>query len=165
MTPLTAAEKIAAISAKFELAETLVSDEVQEVIDTEVKVIVENSKDYHPVDVMSLEAMADDFKFSRELLKNAIYNGKLVLDKATQDLLLSDDDSKASSTMAFAELTTAVLNGIKVHSQLYKDFSTVLLNIKKINTMDNPIHNITNNLNVTDNISTVDLIARLKKTK
>jgi len=54
-----------------------------------------------------------------------------------------------------------VLNGVKVHSQLYKDFSTVLLNIKKINSEN---INITNNLNIknTENISTVELIKRLK---
>ena len=47
----------------------------------------------------------------------------MVLENATQELLNAEGESKASNTMAFAELTTAVLNGVKVHSQLYKDFS------------------------------------------
>jgi hypothetical protein len=106
--------------------------------------------------------MADDFSFSRTTLKEAISNGKLVLEKATQDLLQGDESTKASNTMAFAELTTAVLNGVKVHAQLYKDFSTVLLNIKKINEVEAP-QVINNTLNVVENISTVDVIEELKK--
>ena len=158
MTSQTTIEKIKEISKKFDLAEDIVeaSNEVQVISDD----IIKEPQFYAPSDVMSLEIMANDFKFSRDTLKETIEYGRLVLEKATTSLLLEDDE-KASNTMAFAELTTAVLNGVKVHSQLYKDFSTVLLNIKKINSEN---INITNNLNIknTENISTVELIKRLK---
>lgn len=159
---LSAADKIKSISAKFDLADELVSDEVQVVLDTEVKVITDNQQSYNPVDVMSLKKMSDDFNFSRDTLRESIVYGRKVLETATQDLLLADGEKKSGNTIAFAELTTAVLNGVKTYSHLYKDFSMVLLNIKKINTADTP-ETINNTINITEDISPVDLIARLKE--
>jgi len=156
-------DKIQEISKKFEVAESLVSDEVQENIDNSVKEVVENKSFYDPVDIMSIQQMAEDFSFSRETLQDIIRNGREVLDRATQDLLLAEEDGKASTTMAFAELSTALLNGVKVHSQLYKDFSTVLLNLKKVQQTDTP--KTVNNTIVTDNVSTVEIIERLRKAK
>jgi len=158
----SAADKIKSISAKFDLADDLVSDEVQVVLDTEVKVITDNQQQYNPVDVMSLKKMSDDFNFARDTLKESIVYGRKVLETATQDLLLTDGEKKSGNTIAFAELTTAVLNGVKTYSHLYKDFSTVLLNIKKINTADTP-DTINNTINITEDISPVDLIERLKE--
>jgi len=159
---LSAADKIKSISAKFDLADELVSDEIQVVLDTEVKVITDNQQEYNPVDVMSLKKMSDDFNFSRDTLRESIVYGRKVLEMATQDLLLADGEKKSGNTIAFAELTTAVLNGVKTYSHLYKDFSMVLLNIKKINTADTP-ETINNTINITEDISPVDLIARLKE--
>ena len=155
------AEKIKEISAKFDLAETLVND--TEILQETVEEIKEQKQEYNPIDVMSLEIMAEDFSFSRKTLKESITFGRKVLEEATKDLLLAEGKNKANNTLAFAELTTAVLNGVKVHSQLYKDFSTVLLNIKKINENKKDNISVTNNLNVTESISTTDLIERLKK--
>ena len=156
-------DKIQSISKKFELAESLVSNEVQETIDTVVTEVVLQKTEYDPLDIMSVEQMADDFRFSRETLQDVIRNGREVLDRATQDLLLAENDAKAGSTMAFAELSTALLNGIKIHSQMYKDFSIVLLNLKKVQTGEAPT--TVNNTIVTDNVSTVEIIERLRKLK
>jgi hypothetical protein len=157
----SAADKIKAISAKFDLADELISADVVATLDSEVQEVVKNKQDYNPIDVMSLETMSQDFSFSRETLKESIVYGRKVLEMATQDLLLAEGDKKSGNTIAFAELTTAVLNGVKTYSQLYKDFSTVLLNIKKINTSDTP-DTVNNTVNIIEDISTVDLIERLK---
>ena len=157
----SASDKIKAISAKFDAAEELISDDIQVTLDTSVQEITKNKQEYNPIDVMSLQTMSQDFSFSRETLKESITYGRKVLEMATQDLLLAEGDKKSGNTIAFAELTTAVLNGVKTYSQLYKDFSTVLLNIKKINTSDTP-DTVNNTINVIEDISTVDLIERLK---
>jgi len=157
----SAADKINAISAKFDAAEALIGTDIQTTLDSSVQEIVKNKQEYNPVDVMSLQTMSEDFSFSRQTLKESIVYGRKVLEMATQDLLLAEGDKKSGNTIAFAELTTAVLNGVKTYSQLYKDFSTVLLNIKKINNQDTP-DTINNTVNIIEDISTVDLIERMK---
>jgi hypothetical protein len=157
------ADKINKISAKFDVAEEICSEDVAEFVETKTQEVVLHKEEYHPVDVMTLEIMADDFKHSREVLKETIDNGRRVLSVATLNLLDADEESTASMTMAFAELTSAVHNGIKTQSTLYKDFSTVLLNIKKLN-KDTELKNVTNNVTINTNevISTTELIAKLK---
>ena len=155
------ASKINELSKKFDIAEEVCSDEVAEFVEEKTQEVVLHKENYNPIDVMTLEIMADDFKHSREVLKETIDNGRRVLSVATLNLMDADDESKASDTMAFAELTSAVLNGIKVQSILYKEFSQVLLNLKKLNESDTKV---TNNLTInnTEVISTVDLIQKLK---
>jgi len=163
----SASDKIKAISAKFDLVEDVVSSEIQETLDAEVEVIVTNKQDYHPIDVMSLENMAADFKFSRETLKESIDSARLVMDKVSVGILENEENSvSADDILSFTQLSTAIFNGVKVHSQLYKDFSATLLSIKNINKTDTPTQtsHTTNNLTVnTEDISTIDVIARLKK--
>ena len=151
-------EKIKEISSKFDVAEQVLQE--SELIEDISKDVINHKDEYHPSDVMSLEIMAEDFKFNRNSLRESITYGKKVLERVAQDLLL-DDKGKATDTQAFAELTSAVLNGTKVLSQMYKDFSTVLLNIKKINESQTP-QNVTNNLTINEPISTVDLIEKLR---
>jgi len=154
------ADKIKAISAKFDLAESVLTDDIQESVDEGLKEVQEHKQDYHPVDIMSLEQMAEDFKFSRETLRETISYGRRVLEVATQDALTND--KKASDIMSFSELVTSVLNGVKVQSQLYKDFSTVLLNIKKVISESSESTTTNNTINITENISTTDLIERMR---
>jgi hypothetical protein len=160
----SAADKIKEISKKFDVAEALICEDVTDAIDNEVEIITEHKQEYNPVDVMSLQMMSDDFKFSRETLKESIQYGRKVLELATQDLLLAEGEKKSGNTIAYAELTTSILNGVKTYSQLYKDFSAVLLNIKKINKSETPSgpDTINNTMNVIENISTLDLIEKLK---
>ena len=155
----SSAKKIKDISAKFDLAESLISDENVEILNDEVTAISNNEEEYNPADIMSLRTMSDDFNFSRETLKESLNYGRKVLELATQNLLLAEGGDKASHTLAYAELTTSILNGVKSYSQLYKDFSQVLLNIKKISTEKASVNNT---LNVFENVSTTDLIERLK---
>jgi len=156
------ADKINNLSKKFDIAEEICAEDVVEFVEEKTQEVVLHKEDYSPIDVMTLEIMAEDFKHSRETLKETIDNGRRVLNIATLNLLDADDESKASDTMAFAELTSAVLNGIKVQSNLYREFSNVLLNIKKLSS-DETKKNITNNVTINSEvISTVDLIKKLK---
>jgi len=157
------ADKIKEISKKFDVADAIISDDVAVVLEDEVKNVTEHSSEYNPIDVMSLQNMAEDFRFSRDTLKESIQYGRKVLESATLDLLLSENDKKSGDTMAFAELTTAVLNGVKTYSALYKDFSNTLLNLNKVHSLSNDnIINTNNTVNILENISTVDLIEQLK---
>jgi hypothetical protein len=159
-------KKINSISKVFDQAEDVCSEDIQEFVQEKTKDVVLHKEDYHPIDVVTLEIMAQDFQHSREVLEETIDNGRRVLSVATLTLMDADEESKAGDTMAFAELTTAVLNGIKVQSQLYKDFSSVLLNLKKLKEGEGP-GKVTNNvtINTNETISTVDLIAQLKDVK
>ena len=161
------AKKINDISKKFDIADEVCSEEIVEFVEEKTQDIVLHESQYDPIDVMTLTQMADDFKYSRDTLKETISNGRRVLQKATMNLLEADEESSAAMTIAFAELTSAVLSGIKVQSNLYKNFSSVLLDLKKLAEGETPQStksNITNNvtINTTEQISTVDLIARLK---
>lgn len=158
----SAIDKIKEISAKFDAADKIVeaSKEIEEV-STE---IIE-CNDYSPNDVLPLKIMADDFKFSRETLQDSIKCGRQLLESISLSLLKDDEQNIDNITM-FTELTNAVLNGVKVHSQLYKDFSVVLVNLKKVNSNDSDTpKNVTNNLNIgSEVISTIDLIEKLRNT-
>ena len=157
------ADKINSISAKFDIAEEICGTDVQEFVEEKTKEIVLHQEEYDPIDVMTLTQMADDFKYSRETLKEVIDNGRKVLANATLNLLDADDESTASMTLAYAELNKAVLDGIKTQTNLYREFSSVLLNIKKLGA-DLPGTKVTNNvtINTSEQISTVDLIKQLK---
>lgn len=158
------ANKINNISAKFDIAEEICADDVLEFVEEKTLDIELHKEEYDPIEVMTLSIMAEDFKHSREVLKETINNGRRVLNNATLNLLDADEENTASMTVAFAELTSAVLNGIKVQSTLYKDFSNVLLNMKTLSgTGPTGPDKVTNNLTInTESISTVDLIAKLK---
>lgn len=156
------ASKINSISAKFDQAEAICADDVSDFVEEKTQEVILHKEDYNPVDVITLTQMADDFKYCRETLRETIDNGRRVLSVATSDLLDADDDSKASSVLAFAELNTAVMNGIKIQSQLYKDFSSVLINIKKLDEKSNVTNNLTNNVTVTESVNTVELIKKLR---
>jgi len=155
-------KKIKEITEKFDVAESLTDDKTIGILKTEVKDIIKNKNKYDPSDVMTLEIMSEDFEFARQSLKESIVYSKKVIEKATQELLLSEDNKKAGSTMAYAELTNSLLNGIKSYSDLYKNFSATLLNIKKINDEGPQTINNTVNIEAQHNISTVDLINKLK---
>lgn len=143
--------KIEEISKKFDIAETMISEDATELAEP----ILKHKEIYHPIDVMSLENMVEDFKFSRKVLKETISYGRKVLQKIALDSLTEE---KKVNTMGFAELSSSILNGIRIHSQIYKDFSAVLLNIKNLKEEPDKDSDKTNK----KPINTIDLIQQLK---
>jgi len=148
--------KIDEISKKFNAIEeasqeTEVLSEVVDDLDT---------TQYTPAQIMKIEDMVKDFEVNRNSLLETTRLGKLMLEKISQKLLLQDDVTIEDTEM-FRGLSETVLNCTRASSMLYGEFSKVLVNIKKVN--DNGPKKVTNNLNIkTENISTVDLIEKLR---
>ena len=119
-------------------------------------------------EVMNVEAMVQDFNYMRSLLKETTSNSKTVLESVTEELLNSDEDSRAGLILAFSELNKAQLEGIKLFMQSYKEISIILANFAKVQKDSRPKdgpNNVytTNVLNVEASAtSTADIINRLR---
>ena len=119
-------------------------------------------------EVMNVEAMVQDFNYMRSLLKETTSNSKTVLESVTEELLNSDEDSRAGLILAFSELNKAQLEGIKLFMQSYKEISIILTNFAKVQKDSRPKdgpNNVytTNVLNVEASAtSTADIINRLR---
>jgi len=150
--------KIDEISKKFNAIEE-VSQETG--VLTEVVDDLDISQ-YTPAQIMKIENMVKDFEMNRKSLLEITRLGKLMLEKISQKLLLQDDVTIEDTEM-FKTLSETVLNCTRASSMLYGEFSKVLVNIKKVN--DTGSKHVTNNLNIkTENISTADLIEKLRST-
>lgn len=117
-------------------------------------------------DIMNLEVMTEDFRFVRDTLKEVTENARRVQNSVTLELIDSDGEQRASLIAAFSELSKAITDAQKLYVQSYKEMSTTLLNLDKIKKAEPPktVNNTTNNLNIStsENISTADLIQRLR---
>jgi len=166
--------KINSLNAVFNQAENVCSEEIVEFIDSKTKEVELFSEDITPTEVIKLELMVDDFKFTRETLKETVENGRKILNILTLELLESDDDSTRSSLiLSFAELVSSVNNSVKLLSASYKDIANVLETTEKIRKSrllsPAPIAS-KNNVYIdkllvnefTEQISTTDIIARLR---
>jgi len=160
------ADKMNSLTAKFDLAEELLVDS-----EDLVEVIEEKTQDVKllelaPTDIINLEVMTEDFKYVRETLKETTDNGRKVLKVVTLDLLDSDDDKRASLIMSFAELNKSVGDNMKLLIQSYKDLSSVLLNIDKIQkAMEHSgatVNNTINQTNYTEAVNVTELIAKMR---
>jgi hypothetical protein len=166
--------KINSLNAVFEQAETVCSEEIVEFIDAKTKEVELFTEDITPTEVIKLELMVDDFKFTRETLKETVENGRKVLNILTLELMESEDDSaRASLITSFSELVSSVNNSVKLLSASYKDIANVLETTEKIrkSRLATPVSNLnsgnTNNVYidkvlVNEQISTTDIIARLR---
>jgi hypothetical protein len=163
--------KINSLNAVFNQAENVCSEEIVEFIDSKTKEVELFSEDITPTEVIKLELMVDDFKFTRETLKETVENGRKILNILTLELLESDDDSTRSSLiLSFAELVSSVNNSVKLLSSSYRDIANVLETTEKIRKSrllsPAPIASKNNvyidKLLVNEQISTTDIIARLR---
>lgn len=119
-------------------------------------------------DIMNLEIMVEDFQYVRETLREVTDNARRVQGAVTIDLLDTDDDKRAALVVSFAELSKAITDAQKLYVESYRHMSTTLLNLNKIKAEksqeDYGNVNITNNnLFTGSNMSTVELIQKLKK--
>lgn len=123
-------------------------------------------------EMMDPSALIQDFNYMRELLKETTENSKKVLASVTEELVYSDGEQRAGLVMAFSELNKAQIESVKMFMQSYKEVSTILVNLTKVqNQGANTIHT-TNVLNVSadensaqnvETISTADIVGRLLK--
>lgn len=119
-------------------------------------------------DVVDVQAMIEDFCYMRAMLRETTQNSRRVLESVTEELVLSEGESRALLVSAYSELNKAQIESVKLFMQSYKEISTILVNLTKINQSNTPhtVHT-TNVLNIEDqsHVSTADIINRLRGPK
>lgn len=119
-------------------------------------------------DVVDVQAMIEDFCYMRAMLRETTQNSRRVLESVTEELVLSEGESRALLVSAYSELNKAQIESVKLFMQSYKEISTILVNLTKINQSNTPhtVHT-TNVLNIEDqsHISSADIINRLRGSK
>ena len=119
-------------------------------------------------DVVDVQAMIEDFCYMRAMLRETTQNSRRVLESVTEELVLSEGESRALLVSAYSELNKAQIESVKLFMQSYKEISTILVNLTKINQSNTPhtVHT-TNVLNIEDqsHIRSADIINRLRGPK
>ena len=119
-------------------------------------------------DVVDVQAMIEAFCYMRAMLRETTQNSRRVLESVTEELVLSEGESRALLVSAYSELNKAQIESVKMFMQSYKEISTILVNLTKINQSNTPhtVHT-TNVLNIEDqsHISSADIINRLRGPK
>jgi len=166
-------DKINSLNTVFGQAELVCSNEITDFIDAKTRDVQLYSQelDFLTTDVISLELLVDDFKFTRDTLRETVTNGRKIINVLTLDLLGTDDDARAPMITSFAELVNSVNQSVKILSQGYKDIANVLESIEKIrkSKLSSPVKEETPQGNTYINIntkeSTTDIVARLLQSK
>lgn len=166
-------DRINSLNSVFDQAEKVCASEIVEFIDEKTQDVKLYSEDISPTSVIQLELMTDDFKFTRETLKETVENGRKILNVVTLQLLDVDDDKQAALIESFASLVTSVNQSVKLLSSSYKDIASVLESIEKIRKSkqsspreNNPEAGTGNTfINITTQESTADIISRLREKK
>jgi hypothetical protein len=161
------AKKMNSLTEKFNLSEEMdiQGNDIIDFVDEKTQEItLYTDSTLSTTEIINLDNMVEDFKYIRESLKEVTDNGRRVLGAITLELLDSDDEKRSTLILSFAELNKAVSDNMKLYMQSYKDISTVLLNIDKIEKGKLPKgpNTINNTVNIIEPISTVDLIQELK---
>ena len=114
--------------------------------------------------VVDVQAMIDDFTYMRSMLRETTENSRRVLQSVTEELIMSDGESRAGLVMAYSELNKAQIESVKLFMQSYKEVSTILVNLTKVNNTGPQTIHTTNVLNIEDktHISSADIINRLR---
>lgn len=184
------ANKLNELTAKFNLSEEMVisgEDIIEDVkkktdiidLSGKVKVTKPVDAEIEPefnsaivLELVNLQAMVEDFQYIRETLKETTDNGRRVLNKVTIDLLDTEEDRRAALITSFAELNSAVGKNMSLYMDSYKQISNVLVNLDKIIKNTNsrtPTNSVVNNTQVnitsTEQISTADLLNKLRTAK
>lgn len=163
--------RINSLNNVFEQAESVCASEIVDFIDEKTKDVSLYVEDIEPTEVIRLEVLVEDFKFTRETLRETVQNGRKVLNTVTADLLDSDEEaSRTTLITSFAELVSAVNNSVKLLSASYKDISNILESMEKVR-KSKLISDGGNQSNVyidkmlvqSESISTADIIARLRE--
>lgn len=115
--------------------------------------------------VVDVQAMVEDFCYMRKTLRETTQNSRKVLESVTEELIHSDGESRAGLVMAYSELNKAQIESVKLFMQSYREISTILVNLTKVNNGNTPhtVHT-TNVLNIEDKsgFSAADIVKRLR---
>ena len=174
------ADKMNKITAKFgdtlDNAESLemTGDDVFEIINekTECAKLSEEEEDNgcgttqirELPEVINLDNLIRDFKYVRETLKENTDNGRKILNAVTLGILTADEDAQASLIVSFAELNKALAANAKLYINSYKEISSVIINLSKVQTATKEIED-PDNENIIEGqiVSTSDLLKQLNE--
>lgn len=118
--------------------------------------------------VVDAGAMLEDFSYMRQRLRETTENNKRVLESVTEELIHSDGESRAGLVMAYSELNKAQLDGMRLFMQSYKEISTILVNLAKVQNSGTPNNSYTTNvlsIEGSENVNVSDIVKRLRKTE
>ena len=168
------------LNAKFEQAEEVCSDDVIEFIEAKQKdiqaladksperqIIVDGEVLMSRADVIKLQMMVDDYKEVRETLLSTVKSSRSIIDSLTLSLMDEDSETRADDISAYSSLVSTVNQSVKILASSYKDISSVLLNLDKLeksqDISDKKVTINASNINIQSNqiISTTDLIKKL----
>lgn len=145
---------------------TLKSDisDITEITPSEVIEQRDSNKNKISIELFNLKLMIDDYKKVRESLLENLDNTQKIVNSITSDIF-NEENASADKITAYANLVTAVNSSIKLLTASYKDISSILLNLKKLeqeSKKDNNKDIKIENINI---ISTTDLIKQLQDNK
>lgn len=181
-TPESLSNTINRLNQTFAQAEQVCSDEVVEFLEEKQGVIRSISESSETKDiiidgevllsraqVINLQMMVDDYKEVREVLLETTRNGRKILDNLTLSLMDGDDESRADDISAYSSLVSTINQSVKILASSYKDISSVLLNLDKLDkpspknlTINGDVNLNTQNTQNNQIISTTDLIKKLR---
>lgn len=143
--------------------EVITAGEVSDNTSTELQPINELA-----ATVVDAGAMLEDFSYMRQRLRETTENNKRVLESVTEELIHSDGESRAGLVMAYSELNKAQLDGMRLFMQSYKEISTILVNLAKVQNSGTPNNSYTTNvlsIEGSENVNVSDIVKRLRKTE
>jgi hypothetical protein len=138
--------------------------DLAEITPTEVIEQRDSNKNKISIELFNLKLMIDDYKKVRESLLENVDNTQKIVNSITSDIF-NEENASADKITAYANLVTAVNSSIKLLTASYKDISSILLNLKKLeqeSKKDNNKDIKIENINI---ISTTDLIKQLQDNK
>lgn len=138
--------------------------DLAEIAPTEVIEQRDSNKNKISIELFNLKLMIDDYKKVRESLLENVDNTQKIVNSITSDIF-NEENASADKITAYANLVTAVNSSIKLLTASYKDISSILLNLKKLeqeSKKDNNKDIKIENINI---ISTTDLIKQLQDNK
>ena len=142
---------------------TLKSD-ISDITEITPSEVIETNKNKISIELFNLKLMIDDYKKVRESLLENVDNTQKIVNSITSDIF-NEENASADKITAYANLVTAVNSSIKLLTASYKDISSILLNLKKLeqeSKKDNNKDIKIENINI---ISTTDLIKQLQDNK
>ena len=112
---------------------TLKSDisDITEITPSEVIEQRDSNKNKISIELFNLKLMIDDYKKVRESLLENVDNTQKIVNSITSDIF-NEENASADKITAYANLVTAVNSSIKLLTASYKDISSILLNLKKL---------------------------------
>lgn len=150
------------------------TDEIAEILTQppqSVEVIPTETSELQPINelaatVVDSGAMMEDFAYMRQRLRETTENNKRVLESVTEELIHSDGESRAGLVMAYSELNKAQLDGMRLFMQSYKEVSSILVNLAKVQNSGTPNNSYTTNvlsIEGSENVNVSDIVKRLRK--